>query len=48
MKNLDIEKIGTDLVIAYEKAQGREPFRPKYKGCGWTTINTNRSCFDYQ
>jgi len=35
MKNLDIEKIGTDLVIAYEKAQGREPFRPKYKGCGW-------------
>jgi len=35
MKNLDIEKIGTNIVIAYEKEQGREIFRPKYKGCGW-------------
>lgn len=35
MKNLDIEKIGTDIVIAHEKEQGREVFRPKYKGCGY-------------
>ena len=41
MKNLDIEKIGTDLVIAHEKAQGREIFRPKFKGCGWDLCTGN-------
>jgi hypothetical protein len=35
IKNLDIEKIGTDLVIAYEKIQGRDISKPKVKGCGW-------------
>jgi hypothetical protein len=35
IKNLDIERIGTDLVIAYEKSQGREICKPKVKGCGW-------------
>jgi hypothetical protein len=35
IKNLDIERIGTDLVIAYEKAQGRDISKPKVKGCGW-------------
>jgi len=35
MTNLDIEKIGTDIVIAYENSQGRSSFRPKFKGCGW-------------
>ena len=43
MKNLDIEKIGTDLVIAYEKGQGREIFRSKYKGCGYDLCTGNQN-----
>ncbi len=39
--NLDIEKIGTQIVIAYEKEQGREEFRPKYKGCGYDYCSGN-------
>lgn len=35
MRNLDIEKIGTDIIVAYEKKQGREIIKPKFKGCGW-------------
>lgn len=41
IKNLDIERIGTDLVVAYEKTQGREIFRPKVKGCGWDLCTGN-------
>ena len=41
MKNLDIEKIGTDIVIAYEKKEGREIFRPKFRGCGWDLCTGN-------
>ena len=41
MTNLDIEKIGTDVVLAYEKEQGRLPFRTKYKGCGWDICTGN-------
>jgi len=41
IKNLDIEKIGMDLVIAYEKEQGRLIFRPKSKGCGWDLCTGN-------
>lgn len=35
MNNLDIERIGTEIVKKYEESQGRFPFRKKYKGCGW-------------
>jgi hypothetical protein len=41
MTNLDIEKIGTEIVTAYEKTQGREIFRPKYKGCGYDLCTGN-------
>jgi Holliday junction resolvase-like predicted endonuclease len=39
--NLDIEKIGTKLVIEFEKEQGREILQQKYKGCGWDLCTSN-------
>jgi len=47
MDNLHIEKIGTDIVIAHEKAEGREIFRPKYKGCGWDLCTGNENEIRY-
>ena len=41
MKNLDIEKIGTDIVMSFEAKEGRQSFRPKYKGCGWDICTGN-------
>lgn len=35
LKNLEIEDIATQLVIEYEKNQGRNILKPKQKGCGW-------------
>jgi len=43
MTNLDIEKIGTQLVIEFEKQQGREILRQKYKGCGWDLCTGNKN-----
>ena len=39
--NLDIEKIGTTLVLSYEKSQGRVPIQSKTKGCGWDLCTGN-------
>lgn len=41
MTNLEIERIGTLLVLEYEKSQGRRPLKEKFKGCGWDICTGN-------
>lgn len=43
MTNLDIEKIGTDLVLQYEQEQGRKQSKNKFSGCGWDLCTSNDS-----
>jgi Domain of unknown function (DUF3883) len=43
MTNLDIEKIGTDLVLEYERKNQRLPFKTKYSGCGWDICTANKN-----
>lgn len=45
--NLDIEKIGTDIVLAYERAQGRDISKIKTKGCGWDLCTANQNEIRY-
>ena len=47
MTNLDIEKIGTDLVLEYERKNGRLPFKPKHPGCGWDICTANQNEIRY-
>lgn len=39
--NLDIERIGTDVVLAYEHSQNRAVVKLKTKGCGWDLCTGN-------
>lgn len=39
--NLDIEEIGTDIVLAYEHKQNRAVVKLKTKGCGWDVCTGN-------
>ena len=39
--NLDIERIGTNLVLDYERSQNRTVLKVKTKGCGWDICTGN-------
>lgn len=43
MTNIEIEKIGTNLVIEYEKENGRVVKQQKYRGCGWDICTGNEN-----
>jgi hypothetical protein len=45
--NLDIEKIGTELVLKYEKEQQRNMLKNKTKGCGWDICTGNEKEIRY-
>jgi hypothetical protein len=46
MDNPEIERIGTTIVIEYEKSQGRQPSSKKYPGCGWDLCFANPNTRD--
>ena len=39
--NIDIEKVGTSLVLKYESENGRVVKQQKYRGCGWDICTGN-------
>lgn len=47
LRNEEIESIATQLVIAYEKQQGRDQFIKKTKGCGWDLCSKNNQEIRY-
>lgn len=45
--NLDIEKIGTYIVLNYERSQNRSIVELKTKGCGWDLCTGNNKEIRY-